>query len=409
MKPHTPDQVAAMKSFADSQPSGAERKTYALNGLEVTYTTVDMGTAKPFDYAVAAFVAPREDSEPITEAYYEIAVSDDVPEELQGVWAWHELHDFAVLGHEAENRCLQSEQVIVERMSSDPELYQRYLAVRIQFYDGLAVFIATDLDQKGDGSVYSSSDLQGCYDAIAFLQKKMNELQETDETTSSSILDLAKAKRTHLSARAKQEAARAAQKAEEERVAAEKKAEADAILKEESDKNVKEFIEVMRSHRIATKQLYLQKLTLLKKERGNYDYEGGYDYTYWYDVHTTKIGDGWVVVDASPNSLSPKGIIVLESGEAYQYDTSFVDPKEYHHGSSYIYEHFTGDTPNENSLKAHTNADDSSTLDAPFAGHGVSTLVDAIIKYGADKPKPKKNTTEPEPSPTAWVGRPHTG
>ncbi len=174
MKPHTPDQILGLTKYADSQPQGKEHKTYTLNGIEVVYSIVHLSDdTKPFDYAVAAFVVPPVNGEPITEADYKIAVNDDVPEELQGLWAWHELHDFAILGHEAENRCLTSEQQLLASLSADSELYQSYIAIRIPFYVGLAAFIDADLKQKGDKSVYSVSDLDGCYDALRFLQSQI--------------------------------------------------------------------------------------------------------------------------------------------------------------------------------------------------------------------------------------------
>ena len=174
MRPHTTDQVQSMKKFVESQPNAAERKTYSLNGLDVEYTTIHLSDEqKPFDYAVAAFVVPLQHGAPITNLVYEIAVSDDVPEPLQGLWAWHELHDFGVLGHEAPDRCLGTEQEFVNSLQPDSSLYQLHIPCRISFYDGLAVFIKTDLKQKGQDSVYSAADLQGCIDAIAFLQTQI--------------------------------------------------------------------------------------------------------------------------------------------------------------------------------------------------------------------------------------------
>lgn len=369
MKPHTPDQVLGMKSFADSQPSGAERKTYALNGLEVTYTTVDMGDAKPFDYAVAAFVAHREDGELITEADYEIAVSDDVPEELQGIWAWHELHDFAELGHEAEDRCLQSEQVLAESMSSVSELYQRYLAVRIPFYDGLAVFIATDIDQKGDESAYSPADLQGCYDAIAFLQAQKHDLQAPDVTVTVSLLDAAKAKRSELNALAKQEAIRLREEAEQNRIAQEQEAAIQAELKRESDRHAEEFIKLMKKHRIKPVDFYEQ----VEEKTWERWFHHTEESSYWYhaNLNSTLVGKGWVI---------QAGHILLTDGNTYTYGS----PRKPTSGEATQLRQGTGPVPDENSV-LYKIGRSISLKEVPYAGEGASLLVDAIVRLGADK------------------------
>ena len=100
---------------------------------------------------------------------YEIAVNDDVPQELRGLWAWHELNDFKVLGHGAEDRCLQSEESFLKNSDVHLPLYQLYLSYRLPFYSELATFMQKDIDQKGFESQYDTSDVEGCYRTIKLL------------------------------------------------------------------------------------------------------------------------------------------------------------------------------------------------------------------------------------------------
>ncbi|TAL14524.1 hypothetical protein EPN95_02935 [Patescibacteria group bacterium] len=391
MKPHTSEQVLEMKSFVDSQPS-VDRKTYALNGLEVIYTTVDMGNVKPFDYAVAAFVTPRGNGEPITDADYEIAVSNDVPEELQGIWAWHELNDFAVLGHEASDRCLTSENEIASSMTSDPELYQRYLTVRIPFYEGLAAFIVQDLAQKGDSSVYSPADLKGCYDTILLLQSKQTTFGNAEKISNFSLLDAAKTKRVELNTFAAQEAIRLQQEAEQDRMTKEKEAVIKAELKRESDKNADEFIKLMKKNLVDPVDFYEQ----VEEKTWEYWHHHTEETSYWYhaNLNSILIGKGWII---------KVGHILLTDGKTYTYSTARKPTT----GEATQLRQGTGPGPDESST-SYKIGRSISPQEAPYAGEGASLLVDAILKFDADKPIAKKTSKDPPASPTAWVGRPKT-
>ena len=92
-----------------------------------------------------------------------------MPEELRGLWAWHELNDFSVLGHGTENRCLQSEESVLKNSDVNSPLYQLYLSYRLPFYSELATFMQKDIEQKGSESQYDISDVEGCHKAIEFL------------------------------------------------------------------------------------------------------------------------------------------------------------------------------------------------------------------------------------------------
>ncbi len=385
MKPHTPDQVTAMKKFADSQPSAAERKTFELNGLQVTYTTVDMGEAKPFNYAVAAFVAPREDGTPITEADYEIAVSNDVPEELQGIWAWHELHDFAVLGHEAKDRCLQSEQVLADTMLNNPELYQRYLSVRTVFYENLENFALEQYDE----SVYTLDDVLGCYSATQFLesQKKKLAINQQLQTLESPLLNRVRAKRKIMESLTAQEALRIHQEAEQDRMAQEKEAALHAELKLESDKNATEFIKIMLALNIPTIDLYSQGAkreykTAYYPPRPNAHYKDPGSrgmITSWYETTLTNklMGQGWLVLRPGATGKSD-GYVLLTTGLTYQvpYLSRILRPEiDNSTGNKYLVK---GTDPAPGSVPWSGNV-----VEFPYAGDGATLLVDAIIRLTA--------------------------
>lgn len=170
MKPHSLEQLDAMKNYTESQLDGKERIRFTLNDLTVLYSTVHIPVEhQPFPYAVAAFVVKNEAGE----TNYEIAVNDDVPEELRGLWAWHELNDFSVVGHGAEDRCLQSEESVLKYGAINSPLYQLYLSYRLPFYSELAVFMQKDIELKGSESQYDISDVKGCYEAIKLLGLKI--------------------------------------------------------------------------------------------------------------------------------------------------------------------------------------------------------------------------------------------
>ena len=155
-----------MKNYTESQLDGKEHTSFTLNNLTVLYSTVHIPIEhQPFPYAVAAFVVNNEEGT----ADYEIAVNDDVPEELRGLWAWHELNDFSVLGHGAEGRCLHSEESVLKNSDVHSPLYQLYLSYRVPFYSGLAAFMRKDIGQRGSESQYDASDVEGCYMAIELL------------------------------------------------------------------------------------------------------------------------------------------------------------------------------------------------------------------------------------------------
>lgn len=98
MKPHEKDGYENWRAYNERVRNGANPTEFEFAGLQVRYTTVHIPkNQRPFEYAVAASI-------PADQEEYEIAVSDDVPEELRGLWAWHEYHDFKVLGFNAEDQ-----------------------------------------------------------------------------------------------------------------------------------------------------------------------------------------------------------------------------------------------------------------------------------------------------------------
>ncbi len=185
------------------------------------------------------------------------------------------------------------------------------------------------------------------------------------------LLDAAKAKITEEERIRREEALNAQENAQE-------KARIEATLKHESDANAKEFINLMRSHAVPTRKLFLQIKKSIRSEKNGYNYEGGYDYTNWYRVETSKLGVGWILrennfTERNGNKVE-RGLMLLSDGNAYEYDSRSTKPGDY-----YI-EEYSGPVLN-GELHAWT-----SPLVAPFAGNGASLLVDAIIKYGIDKP-----------------------
>jgi hypothetical protein len=140
----------------------AEPTEFELGGVTVAYTTVHIPEEqRPFDYAVAACFPEGQNG-------YEIAVSDDVPESIRGLWAWHEFNDFKTLGDQVYNRCIQSEKAVAE-LVNDPARYAQYLEHRIPFYQSLATFMMKDIGAKGAESEYDVMDVQACYAALDFL------------------------------------------------------------------------------------------------------------------------------------------------------------------------------------------------------------------------------------------------
>lgn len=163
MRPHTEVSYQEWREFNERTRQGAAPETFELAGIPVEYTTVYIPVdQRPFTYAVAS-------SLPEGRAEYEIAVSDEVPHELRGVWAWHEYYAFRKLGFDADNRCVQAEKVVAQALDGT-ELYAQYLLYRIPFYKSLARFIAQDVYEKGEASEYSILDAQACYKAMDYLE-----------------------------------------------------------------------------------------------------------------------------------------------------------------------------------------------------------------------------------------------
>ncbi|HPD99482.1 MAG TPA: hypothetical protein PKV52_04390, partial [Candidatus Saccharibacteria bacterium] len=151
-------------TFAESQRGEADPEHFELGGLSVFYTTVHISDEqRPFPYAVAAAVPPNQEA-------YTICVSDDVPESLRGLWAWHELHDFSEVGHDHPKRCVSSEIVVAAEMDPESDEYQEYIKYRIHFYMHLEKFMAEDIAAKGEVSEYDPYDVEGCQKAIQFLR-----------------------------------------------------------------------------------------------------------------------------------------------------------------------------------------------------------------------------------------------
>lgn len=163
MKPHTVESYVDLKNYTESQQNN-KKESYEIGGLTVNYSIVHIPEEyRPFPYAIAASVPLEQDN-------YEIAVSDDVPKKLRGLWAWHELHDFKCIGHEVPGRCSQSEAIIVQELSvTDTSLLSDYLNARIPFYKSLAEFIKKDIVEKGENSVYHSYDVDGCLQSSELL------------------------------------------------------------------------------------------------------------------------------------------------------------------------------------------------------------------------------------------------
>lgn len=163
MKPHTEESRIAWNSFAETQRGEDDPEYFELDGLSVFYTTVHIPQdQRPFRFAVAAAVPPDQDA-------YTIAVSDDVPEQLRGLWAWHELHDFKEMGHEHPERCLNSEITVAWHLDANSDAYQEYLRYRIHFYVSLEAFITRDIAEKGEASEYDVQDIEGCQKSLEFL------------------------------------------------------------------------------------------------------------------------------------------------------------------------------------------------------------------------------------------------
>ena len=132
--------------------------------VTVQFTTIHIPDAqKPFGYFAGVNIP--EDSEE-----YEITISDDVPEELRGLWAWHEYNNLHSSSVTTRNYRLQAERFICEQLG-DTELYEIYRAHRIPFYQSLAHYMAKEAFAKDGVSEHDSMDIQACYAAMDFLDK----------------------------------------------------------------------------------------------------------------------------------------------------------------------------------------------------------------------------------------------
>ncbi len=162
MKPHTAEQVTGLRSFAESR--AGEVQTFKFHGLEVHYRVgqlPDVGI--PYPVAAAVTGAHKDD--------YEIVVSDTVPAELSGIWAWHELFDFAVLGHGYGGRCATTEGETLHYLARCPaEERTSYLEHRIAFYEGLGAYMTRDIDENGENSQYDQGDVEGVANALRLLR-----------------------------------------------------------------------------------------------------------------------------------------------------------------------------------------------------------------------------------------------
>lgn len=168
MKAHSPELLKDWRNFTTSerQRLQSDPEVFIFGDDVVSFTTVTIPEKeKPFPYAVAAAIPQDIDD-------YEIAVSDDVPPELRGLWAWHEYNDFKILGHDADLRCLISEKFVLEELNdgSYSQAYiHKYIKHRVAFYLSLAHFIAQDIFNNPN-SQYDVFDYQGCYAAIDYLE-----------------------------------------------------------------------------------------------------------------------------------------------------------------------------------------------------------------------------------------------
>lgn len=161
MKPHSQEQVTGLRQFSESV---GQVQQFELGPWAVEYYTVHIPEdQRPFSMAVAAAFTPKNNQQVGV-----IAVSDDVPESLRGLWALHEFIDFTDVGHETEGRCAETETVVLsELISSDQfELAFEYTQARQVFYHNLREFLARDIEARGEASQYDAYDVDGCDTAL---------------------------------------------------------------------------------------------------------------------------------------------------------------------------------------------------------------------------------------------------
>jgi hypothetical protein len=157
MKVHQPDLIEAIIKL---QASGTQER-YELGSLYVEYGVIHIPEEdKPFPLAVAAAFPEVGSRTPGA-----IAVSDDVPPHLRGLWAMHELHDFTVVGHEARQRCIRTESYLLRVLEQADQsgLAAVYAAARGEFMDNVGAYMERDISERGaDDSQYHQFDVEGC-------------------------------------------------------------------------------------------------------------------------------------------------------------------------------------------------------------------------------------------------------
>ena len=170
MKPHTPEQIEGLKGFSES--TNATFETYQLGNVRVDYYVINIPDEQkpPLDYPVAAAFTEKGNSQEGI-----IAVSDDVPDNLRGLWALHEYIDFTQNGHEHPSRCLSSEEYILGELekSGQAKLSQEYIQARVRFHQQLASLMKSDIEGNGSTSQYDNRDLEGAETVIQFLKQNI--------------------------------------------------------------------------------------------------------------------------------------------------------------------------------------------------------------------------------------------
>jgi len=181
MEAPKPEQVAGLKKLTEIERAGESEQFFELGYLQVSYTVVHLDR-KPYPYAAISTVLPQEKRTKISKDDYEIAISDDVPEDLRDIWAWHELNAFAVHGHETKDHYLDSEKQYLASLDICSKECADYLPARIIFYRGLILHMTDNRMLYEEKSRYSNQDIRGAYDCLEFLismqefQKGINKL-----------------------------------------------------------------------------------------------------------------------------------------------------------------------------------------------------------------------------------------
>lgn len=176
MKVHTPQAIEQIQAISRQ----AGETVYTLGAISVRYAVIAIPEAqKPFPMAVAAAFPWIGQPKPSGQTGG-ILVSDDVPNQLQGLWALHELIDFTIVGHDAIGRCATSEQSILNGLeaSGQAALAREYVTERVNFFMNLEQYMSADLDRSGEQSQYEKIDIDGCTLAASVLSRR-----RTDDLT----------------------------------------------------------------------------------------------------------------------------------------------------------------------------------------------------------------------------------